>query len=119
MIRPLAIGLIATGPLAAPALARRDGMPGNPPSAATRRTLDRATGANTTGTNTTGANPGNGTGTSRAPMRNPPRGNTPTARQALQPGRPYGAPAHRRAPPRRYCAGSSRKTRPWISSVRT
>ena len=78
MIRALAIGLIATGLLAAPALAQRDGTPGNPPSAATRRTLDRATGANTTG-----ANPGRGTGTSRTPMRDAPHGNTPTARQAL------------------------------------
>jgi hypothetical protein len=90
MIRNIAMGLVAATLIAAPALAQRDGTPGNPPSTATQRTLDRATGSaptpadgtrgnppgtaagravdRATGSNTTGANPSHGTGVSRAPM---------------------------------------------------
>jgi hypothetical protein len=88
MIRSLAIGLLAAGLAAAPALAQRDGTPGNPPSTATQRTLDRATGSpptpadatpgnpagtaagrafdKATGSNTTGANPSHSTPASRS-----------------------------------------------------
>jgi hypothetical protein len=90
MIRNIAMGLVAATLIAAPALAQRDGTPGNPPSTATQRTLDRATGSaptpadgtrgnppgtavgravdRATGSNTTGANPSHGTGVSRTPM---------------------------------------------------
>jgi hypothetical protein len=71
MIRTIAIGLAATALLAGPALAQRDGTPGNPPGTAAGRAVDRATGSNTTG-----ANPNHGTGVSRAPMKDTPRGNT-------------------------------------------
>jgi hypothetical protein len=86
----LAAGLCAAGLLLAgtPALAQRDGTPGNPPSTATQRATDRATGSaptpadgtrgnppgtavgratdRTVGTNTTGANPRHGQRTRRA-----------------------------------------------------
>ncbi|MBK1660914.1 hypothetical protein [Paracraurococcus ruber] len=87
MFRSLATGLLAAGLIAAPALAQRDGTPGNPPSTATQRTLDRATGSpptpadgtpgnppgtaagraldRATGSNTTGANPTHSTPASR------------------------------------------------------
>ena len=90
MIRNIAMGLVAATLVAAPALAQRDGTPGNPPSTATQRTLDRATDSpptpadgtrgnppgtaagraidRATGSNTTGANPSHSTGTSRTPM---------------------------------------------------
>lgn len=98
MIRSFAIGLVAFGLTAAPALAQRDGTPGNPPSTATQRTLDRATGSaptpadgtpgnppgtamgraadRATGSNTTGANPSHSTGVTRKPMHETPRGST-------------------------------------------
>jgi hypothetical protein len=87
MIRTIALGLVAIGFAAAPAFAQRDGTPGNPPSTATQRGLDRATGSaptpadgtrsnppgtaagravdRATGSNTTGANPTHGSGVSR------------------------------------------------------
>ena len=90
MIRNIAMGLVAATLVAAPALAQRDGTAGNPPSTATQRTLDRATGSpptpadgtpgnqkgtaagravdRATGSNTTGANPSHSTGVSRTPM---------------------------------------------------
>ena len=100
MIRNIAMGLVAATLIVAPALAQRDGTPGNPPSTATQRTLDRATGSastpadgtrsnppgtaagraidRATGSNNTGANPSNGTGVSRTPMRDTPHGTTGT-----------------------------------------
>jgi hypothetical protein len=58
MIRTLAIGLVAAGLAAAPALAQqRDGTPGNPPSTATQRALDRATGSPPTPADATPGNP--------------------------------------------------------------
>ena len=101
MIRNIAMGLVAATLIAGPALAQRDGTPGNPPSTATQRTLDRATGSaptpadgtrgnppgtaagravdRATGSNTTGANPSHGTGVTRTPMNDTaPRGTTGT-----------------------------------------
>src|SRR4029078_1356195 len=57
MIRNTPMGLVAAHPLAAPALAQRDGTPGNPPSTATQRTLDRATGSAPTPAAGTPGNP--------------------------------------------------------------
>lgn len=88
MLRHIALaGIAAACFAAAPALAQRDGTPGNPPSTATQRTLDRATGSaptpadgtpgnppgtaagrafdKATGSNTTGANPTHSTPASR------------------------------------------------------
>jgi hypothetical protein len=57
MLRSLAIGLAATTLAIAPALAQRDGTPGNPPSTAVQRGLDRATGAAPTPADGTPGNP--------------------------------------------------------------
>ena len=99
MLRHIALaGLAAACFAAAPALAQRDGTPGNPPSTAVQRGLDRGTGApptpadgtrgnppgtavgraldNATGSNTTGANPNNSTPASRDRA---PGGNTGTS----------------------------------------
>jgi hypothetical protein len=101
MIRNIAMGFVAATLIAAPALAQRDGTPGNPPSTATQRTLDRATGSaptpadgtpgnpkgtaagravdNATGSNISGANPSHSTGASRTPMKDTTHRGTTTA----------------------------------------
>ena len=57
MFRSLATGLLATTLIAAPAFAQTDGTPGNPPSTATQRTLDSATGSAPTPADGTPGNP--------------------------------------------------------------
>lgn len=57
MVRGFVIGLCAATLMAAPALAQRDGAPGNPPSTATQRALDGATGARPTPPDGTPGNP--------------------------------------------------------------
>jgi hypothetical protein len=57
MFRSLATGFLATALIAAPAYAQTDGTAGNPPSTATQRTLDRATGSAPTPADGTPGNP--------------------------------------------------------------
>ncbi|WP_431268374.1 hypothetical protein [Dankookia sp. P2] len=76
MIRNIAMGLVAATLVAAPALAQRDGTPGNPPSTATQRTLDRATGSAPTPADGTRGNP---PGTAVAALWTAPPGPTPPA----------------------------------------
>ncbi|MDO9710668.1 hypothetical protein [Paracraurococcus lichenis] len=100
MIRQFVIGLAAVTLAAAPALAQRDGTPGNPPSTATQRALDHATGStptppdgtpgnprgtaagraldHATGSNTTGTNPSHSSGVSRHSTTNTHRNTTGT-----------------------------------------